>query len=186
MNTIINMLTIGIQQLTIHEDPRLPKNSNNLLPFFSSNVLPNAHRLPSPLPVHQSPPEYPRGFQESICTPFHLSLIQVSSQTPVDSTPLSPIFPSVEVHHAYLTSAKIHISFLPQFTIHISSQTPTDSPLAHLPLTSISTTSSSSYVTRYNGDFSFFFFTSFAFTISRGGSGTRVVMGLMGGRDNND
>jgi len=61
MNIIINMLTIGIQQLTIHEDPELPKNSNNLLPFFSSNVL--AHRLPSPLPVHQSPPGYPRSYQ---------------------------------------------------------------------------------------------------------------------------
>ena len=74
----------------------------------------------------------------------------------------------------------------PSFHLHISSQTPTDSPLAHLPLTSISTTLSSSYVTTYNGDFSFRFFTSFAFTISRGGSGTKVDMGLTGGKDNND
>ena len=143
-----------------------PRIQMTCSPFSTSNVLPNAHRLPSPLPVHQSPPGHPRSFQESICTPFHLSFIQVSSQPPVDSTPLSPIFPSVEVHHAYLTSSRIHISFIPHFTIHISSQTPTDSPLAHLPLTSISTTLSSSYVTRYNGDFSFLFFTSFTFSIS--------------------
>ena len=76
--------------------------------------------------------------------------------------------------------------FLLPFTNYTSSQTPTDSPLAHLPLTSNSTTLSSSYVTRYNGDFSFRFFISFGFSIWRVDSDTRVYVGMIGGKANND
>jgi len=72
--------------------------------------------------------------------------------------------------------------------LQTSSQIPTDSPRTHLPLTSISTTLSSSYVTRYSGAFPFSFASGcvFAFSSPPNITSAGMAMGLTVGKANID
>jgi len=115
MNIIINMLTIGIQHLTIHEDPRLPKNPNDLLPFFYFKYPPK--RSSTPLPSSRTsiptgtPQEFPRIHMYPFPSVLHSGLLPTSRRLDSPLPHLSLSRGPPRISHEFKNSYKLSPSF---------------------------------------------------------------------------